>query len=205
MNTNPQSMARLLTQQQTGGRPINFYTGTNISLIALPTSVKWANSIDSGQTASNARRYKTRPVGPSPKSGSKAVSKSMKANRRSGTIPEISFSRLLRKKLTANSLPGQPDFIYRKSKVAVFIHGCFWHRCPVHSMALPKTHTAFWKRKFARNVERDRLNREELESTGWKVIEIWEHDVKANPRGCAKRVLTEVRERRTTLALDSVR
>ncbi len=112
------------------------------------------------------------------------------------------MSRLLRKKLAKTKLPGSPDIAYRKEKLAVFVHGCFWHRCPVDGLPIPKTNTAFWRRKFARNVERDRLNRQELESMGWKVIEIWEHEVKADPRGCANRVLEGVRLRRTTSALD---
>ena len=107
----------------------------------------------------------------------------------------MALSRLLRKKLAHNNLPGSPDIAYRKEKVALFVHGCFWHRCPIHGTKIPSTHSAFWRRKFARNVERDRLNREELESMGWKVIEIWEHEVKADPRGCAERIRAEVRTR----------
>jgi DNA mismatch endonuclease, patch repair protein len=126
----------------------------------------------------------------------------MKSNRGSGTRPELVLSKLLRRKLTRNNLPGRPDFVYRQQMVAVFVQGCFWHRCPVDSRSLPKTHTAFWRRKFARNVERDRLNREELESMGWKVIEIWEHEVKANPRSCTERILAEVRTRGSVPALD---
>jgi DNA mismatch endonuclease, patch repair protein len=126
----------------------------------------------------------------------------MKSNKRSGTRPEVVLSRLLRKKLTVSALPGRPEFVYSRPRVAVFVHGCFWHRCPVDDLPLPKTHTAFWRRKFARNVERDRLNREELESMGWKVIEIWEHEVKANPRSCTEQILAEVRARGRTPALD---
>ena len=112
------------------------------------------------------------------------------------------LSRLLRKKLTVNALPGRPDFVYRRSRVAVFVHGCFWHRCPVDSLPLPRIHAAFWRRKFARNVERDRLNREELESMGWKVFEIWEHEVKTDPRDCAERIREEVRTQDKVQALD---
>lgn len=124
----------------------------------------------------------------------------MKSNRGSRTGLELTIAKLLRKRIMANRLPGRPDFVYPKAKLAVFVHGCFWHRCPIHSLPPPKTHTAFWKRKFARNVERDRLNRVELQSMGWKVIEIWEHEIKANPRACAKRVLVEVRKRESPRA-----
>jgi DNA mismatch endonuclease (patch repair protein) len=126
----------------------------------------------------------------------------MKSNRRSGTKPEVMLAKLLRRKLVRSKLAGSPDFVYPRAKLAVFVNGCFWHRCPIHGTTLPRTHTAFWRRKFARNVERDKLNREELQSMGWEVIEIWEHEVKANPRACAERVLAEVRTRRRALALD---
>lgn len=126
----------------------------------------------------------------------------MKSNRASGTAPEIVLSMHLRKRLSLSSLPGRPDFVFLREKLAVFVHGCFWHRCPLHARALPKTHASFWRRKFARNVERDRLNIEELESMGWKVLEIWEHEVKANPRACAKRVLAVVRTQRKVRELD---
>jgi DNA mismatch endonuclease (patch repair protein) len=57
------------------------------------------------------------------------------------------------------------------------------------------SHTSFWRRKFARNVERDRLNRRELESMGWTVIEVWEHEVKENPASVAQRVKTSLKSR----------
>ena len=98
------------------------------------------------------------------------------------------LAKLLHKRLGANHLPGNPDFVFKRSKVAVFVQGCFWHRCPVHGIRLPKTHPAFWRRKFERNVERDKLNRTELESMGWKVIEVWEHEVVVNPYAVAKRI-----------------
>ena len=152
--------------------------------------------------ALKGRRYSTRPVGLSPGPSSKEISRSMRANKGAGTKPELLLSKFLRKKPADSRLPGRPDFVYGVAKVAVFVHGCFWHRCPIHSGPPPKTHTAFWRRKFARNVERDRLNREELESMGWKVIEIWEHEVKANLRSCAERIRTEVRTQGRIRPLD---
>jgi DNA mismatch endonuclease (patch repair protein) len=112
----------------------------------------------------------------------------MQANKGSGTKPELILAKVLRKRIIDSKLPGSPDFTYPKSKVAVFVNGCFWHRCPIHGRSLPKTNIEFWRRKFERNMERDRLNRAELESMGWKVIEVWEHDVKENPRDVARRI-----------------
>lgn len=121
-----------------------------------------------------------------PKASSQSVSKSMKSNKSSGTKPELILSRLLRKRLYKNSLPGNPDFIYPRKRLAVFVHGCFWHRCPRCNLPLPKTHRAFWRRKFGRNVERDRLVKKELKSLGWKILEVWEHDVRKDPKKVAK-------------------
>lgn len=139
------------------------------------------------------RDYSTRPVGRSPKSSSSSVTKSMKSNRGSGTMPELTLGRLLRKRLVSSALPGKPDFVYASSKLVVFVHGCFWHRCPVCDLPLPKTNRDFWRRKFERNVERDRIDRLELEAMGWKVLEIWEHEIKENPTGCAKQVKTALK------------
>lgn len=127
------------------------------------------------------RQYKSRPVGKPPKSNSIDVSKSMKSNRSSGTKPELILSRLLRKRIQNNSLPGSPDFVYPRKKMAVFVHGCFWHRCPDCNFELPKRNRDFWSQKFGRNVERDRLVKKELEILGWLVVEIWEHELRGDP------------------------
>jgi DNA mismatch endonuclease, patch repair protein len=136
------------------------------------------------------------PVGKSPKASSSSVSKSMRSNRASGTSPELTLSRLLRRKLLSNSLPGRPDIVYGRSKVAVFVQGCFWHRCPICDLPLPKTNPDFWRRKFERNVERDKINREELRSQGWAVIEVWEHQVRDDPRQAAELVRSLVGARK---------
>lgn len=66
------------------------------------------------------------------------------------------------------------DVVFTKAKVAVFVDGCFWHRCPVHG-AIPKTNTQWWTAKFEANVQRDRDTDQVLESNGWTVIRVWEH------------------------------
>jgi DNA mismatch endonuclease, patch repair protein len=134
------------------------------------------------------RAYSTKPVGRSPSASSRSVAKSMKSNRASGTIPELKLAKLLRRKLVSTDLPGRPDFVYARSKVALFVHGCFWHRCPVCDLPLPRTNADFWRRKFERNVERDRLNRKELESMGWRVLEIWEHEIRGDPAAAVRRI-----------------
>ena len=69
----------------------------------------------------------------------------------------------------------RPDFVFRRERVAVFVDGCFWHRCPLHS-TVPANNREFWEQKLARNVERDRLHDKELKKAGWRVLRFWEHE-----------------------------
>ncbi len=71
----------------------------------------------------------------------------------------------------------KPDFAHRKEKVAVFIDGCFWHKCPKHYIP-PKQNADFWKKKIERNVLRDEKVNRSLRKKGWKVIRIWECKLK---------------------------
>ena len=72
---------------------------------------------------------------------------------------------------------GRPDFADRKNKIAVFVDGCFWHKCP-DCFKEPKSNTEFWMNKIEKNVRRDRKVSYLLKKWGWKVIRIWEHDIK---------------------------
>jgi DNA mismatch endonuclease, patch repair protein len=71
---------------------------------------------------------------------------------------------------------GKPDFVFRASKVVVFVDGCFWHGCMRHGR-VPKSRVAFWKAKLARNTQRDREVRSVLRKCGWRVLRIWEHEL----------------------------
>lgn len=124
----------------------------------------------------------------------------MKSNRASGTKPEAVLSRLLKRPLKRSNLPGRPDFVYSRARLAVFVHGDWWHRCPICKIPLPQTHRGYWRRKLERNVERDRLNRQELESMGWKVMEVWEHEVRKDPVAAALRIVAEVTKRKGKVA-----
>jgi DNA mismatch endonuclease (patch repair protein) len=77
------------------------------------------------------------------------------------------------------ALFGRPDFAFRKERVVVFVDGCFWHGCPKpkHS-PLPQTRAEWWASKLGRNKNRDRLVTRTLRKAGWKVIRIWECDLK---------------------------
>lgn len=95
------------------------------------------------------------------------------------TGPETAVRRLLytmgyRFRLHARDLPGRPDIVFRSRHVAIFVHGCFWHRHDCGLAYNPKTRREFWQRKFDGNVRRDRRAKEELEAAGWRVIIVWE-------------------------------
>ena len=83
---------------------------------------------------------------------------------------------------------GNPDFIFRRERVAVFVDGCFWHGCPKHGTR-PKQNRKFWDAKIQKNKERDRSVNRELRKAGWRVMRIWEHDLSArNEKRLAGRI-----------------
>ena len=89
------------------------------------------------------------------------------------------FSRGLRFRKNDKRYPGKPDIVLPKYKTVIFINGCFWHRHTGCKYATtPKTRTEFWLEKFERNVRNDELHRQQLEDMGWKVITIWECQLK---------------------------
>jgi DNA mismatch endonuclease (patch repair protein) len=69
------------------------------------------------------------------------------------------------------------DFVFRQVRLALFVDGCFWHSCPKHGTK-PKGNAAFWKNKFARNKARDQIVNRTLRQRGWKVLRIWQHELK---------------------------
>jgi len=88
----------------------------------------------------------------------------------------------LRFRLHVRELPGRPDLVFPRYRTVIFVHGCFWHRHDCGLAATPKTRVEFWQKKFAANVSRDARKREDLERSGWRVVEIWEcetHDAVA--------------------------
>ena len=76
-----------------------------------------------------------------------------------------------------SKLSGKPDFVFPVLKLAMFVDGCFWHGCPKH-MTWPKTRAAFWRQKITRNIERDREVNRLLRAKGWKVVRVWQHDLR---------------------------
>jgi DNA mismatch endonuclease (patch repair protein) len=80
-------------------------------------------------------------------------------------------------KLHPQGLQGNPDVYFPKTKIVVFVDGCFWHGCP-RCGHVPHTNSAFWRAKFNRNRERDVLSTRALKKLGMKVIRVWEHSLK---------------------------
>ena len=96
------------------------------------------------------------------------------------TLPELTVRSAahrmgLRFRLHQRKLPGSPDLVFRRHGVAVFVHGCFWHRHQGCANATrPKTRPEFWQRKFDGNVARDARNCADLRRMGWRVLVVWE-------------------------------
>ncbi len=73
-------------------------------------------------------------------------------------------------------LPGRPDFVFRRERLAVFVDGCFWHQCPIHG-SRPADNASCWEEKLSANVVRDALVTETLQKMGWHVVRIWQHEL----------------------------
>lgn len=100
------------------------------------------------------------------------------------------FKRGLRYRLHEPGLPGRPDVVFRKQKVAVFVHGCFWHRHEgCRRTTTPKTNRGFWLSKFEANKARDTRNCRDLQLMGWKVVIVWECEIRSSPERAADRVV----------------
>jgi len=88
------------------------------------------------------------------------------------------FSKGLRYRKNVKSLPGKPDIVLPKYKTAVFVNGCFWHHHDCGRFVWPSSNEEYWRKKIDGNVERDKKNRDALEKMGWRVITIWECELK---------------------------
>jgi DNA mismatch endonuclease (patch repair protein) len=103
---------------------------------------------------------------------------------RAATAPEMAVRRLLHKRglrFTTNrrDLPGSPDIVLSRARVAVFIDGCFWHRCPEHGV-VPKNNREWWIAKFDGTAERDKRKDLALGELGWTALHFWEHELAAD-------------------------
>ena len=104
------------------------------------------------------------------------------------------FSKGLRGYRVNVNLPGKPDIAFPKYKVAIFVDGCFWHKCPKCFKA-PETNKEFWTKKINGNVERDKRVNQQLSETGYTVIRFWEHQIVNDLNKCCSIIYKVLRER----------
>ena len=115
--------------------------------------------------------------------------------RSKNTKPEIAVRRIIyglgyRYRLHRKDLPGTPDIVISKYKLAINVNGCFWHECPHCKRPRPRSNPKYWDRKLSRNINRDQANRIKLERMGWYVATVW---------GCETRNLPELTEKLSEL------
>ena len=131
---------------------------------------------------------------PYPHPASEVTTKVMKANKSKDTKPEMILRKALREagfpgyRLHWKKAPGHPDIAYPGRKVAIFVNGCFWHRCPHCNLPTTKRNQEYWVPKFERNVERDKKEQEDLIRLGWTVEVVWECEIKKDLGGVVCRI-----------------
>ena len=95
-------------------------------------------------------------------------------------VRKFLFSRGFRYRKNVKKLPGCPDIVLPKYKTVIFVNGCFWHKHDCKRFVWPSSNADYWKAKINRNVERDLINIASLISLGWKVIVVWECELKSS-------------------------
>lgn len=134
-----------------------------------------------------------------PWASSPAARKAMQGNRSRDTKPELAVRRLihaagLRYRVDTRpdpALPRRADIVFTKQRIAVFIDGCYWHGCAQHARTPSQANADYWRRKLARNVERDIDTKSRLEDAGWRVLRFWEHEP---PQDVAEAIVRVVRK-----------
>ena len=110
-------------------------------------------------------------------------SKNMSRIRSTNSKPEeivrkYLFSKGFRYRKNVRALPGCPDIVLPKYKTVIFVNGCFWHKHDCKRFVFPSSNTEYWIPKITRNVERDQKNQRELREQGWRVLVVWECQLK---------------------------
>lgn len=130
----------------------------------------------------------------------KQRSYNMSRVRATNTEPEVKLRRLLSDKgfknykINYSTLLGKPDIVFIKRRIAIFIDGCFWHKCPV-CFVKPETRIKFWMEKIQENLKRDRKVNAGLKKKGWSVIRIREHAVEKNPEQVLSKLVKVLRQK----------
>lgn len=121
-------------------------------------------------------------------------SRIMRAVGRCDTGPELMLQHSLRAlglrfSKNVRDLPGSPDVVFRSARVAVFVHGCFWHRHDgCHLATMPRSNVEYWRLKFAANLQRDSRKLSELRKLGWRTIVVWQCQIEADVSAVARRI-----------------
>lgn len=124
-------------------------------------------------------------------------SQMMSGIRAKNTRPEMIVRRALhargfRYRIHVKDLPGKPDLVFPRYKSVLFIHGCFWHGHNCHLFKMPGTHTEFWQAKIQKNRENDAKAKAALATLGWRVLEIWECELRVTKTQDYEPVVTKV-------------
>ncbi len=135
------------------------------------------------------------------------VSKAMKAVRSENTSPELALRKALwaqgyRYRLHRKNLPGKPDLVFPSRRVALFIDGDYWHGRQwkkrgfqsLEAQMSGVNNSEYWIKKISGNIARDKKNNRKLRALGWKVIRVWESDIKKNQQRVVKTVIRKIRE-----------
>jgi DNA mismatch endonuclease (patch repair protein) len=185
------------------GHLLQRLTSRDVGSLDVPSGVPFAPAAVRGEN-SRASGYCCLRVSstPYPHPTSSAVTAVMKGNRKRGTKPELALRSALHRAgarfrcdypvKTARPRSIRVDVAFPRAGVAVFVDGCFWHRCPEHGVT-PRSNTAYWQPKLDRNVARDAAVDRALHDAGWAVVRVWEHEA---PATAAERVLKVIRRHR---------
>jgi DNA mismatch endonuclease (patch repair protein) len=125
-------------------------------------------------------------------------SRMMSGIRSKDTKPEIAVRKYLhakgfRYRLHSRTLPGSPDIVLPKYKVAIFVHGCFWHRhAGCRYATTPSSNIDTWNRKFMVNMDRDKRKESALQAAGWRVIVVWECELRRTSRSRLESLCAEI-------------
>jgi len=122
----------------------------------------------------------------------------MSSIRGKNTKPEITIRRLIwskgaRYRIHDKTVFGCPDISNKSKRMAIFVDGCFWHGCHI-CYKEPKTNTVFWRNKIQRNKKRRSEVKKTLKIQGWKIMEVWEHQINKNPHALADKIVNRFSE-----------
>ena len=130
-----------------------------------------------------------------PSASSLNALRTMQANKRVSVIERTLRSAMWRSGVRGyrvqSKLPGRPDILFSRQRLAVLVHGCFWHSCPACQPQRPKAHGDFWAAKLTRNVARDEDVVRNLRALGWRVTIVWEHEIRQDIEGAIRRIDAE--------------